>query len=70
MSRHATIITADDGAEIVSAIGEFEGASLPQRSGRVEQVAPGVRIGIEAAKPYVVIGAACFVVGLLIGALL
>ncbi|TPO08017.1 hypothetical protein [Mesorhizobium sp. B1-1-5] len=46
MPRYATIVTADDGAEIVSAIGEFEGASLPQRSGRVEQVAPGVRIGM------------------------
>jgi len=46
MPRYATIITADDGAEIVSAIGEFESASLPQRSGRVEQVAPGVRIGM------------------------
>jgi len=46
MPRYATIITADDGAEIVSAIGEFESASLQQRSGRVEQVAPGVRIGM------------------------
>lgn len=46
MPRYATIITADDGAEIVSAIVEFEGASLPQRSGFLEQVAPGVRIGM------------------------
>jgi hypothetical protein len=46
MPRYATIITADDGAEIVSAIGEFESASLPQTSGHVEQVAPRVRIGM------------------------
>lgn len=44
MPRYATIVTADDGAEIVSAIGEFESASLPRHS--VEQVAPGVRIGM------------------------
>jgi len=46
MPRYATIIIADDGAEIVSAIGEFEGSSLPHGSGCVEQVAPGVRIGM------------------------
>ncbi|SFP35028.1 hypothetical protein SAMN03159463_04058 [Mesorhizobium sp. NFR06] len=46
MPRYATIITGDDGAEIVSAIGEFEGAGLPHGSGRIEQVAPGVRIGM------------------------
>ncbi|MDX8520879.1 hypothetical protein [Mesorhizobium dulcispinae] len=46
MPRYATIITGDDGAEIVSAIGEFEGAHLPRRAGRVEQVALGVRIGM------------------------
>jgi len=51
MPRYATIITADDGAEIVSSIGEFEGASLPLRSGRVEQVAPGVRIGMVRGGP-------------------
>ncbi|MDX8526311.1 hypothetical protein RFM68_17565 [Mesorhizobium sp. MSK_1335] len=51
MPRYATIITADDGAEIVSAIGEFEGASLPRRNGRVEQVAPGVRIGMVRGGP-------------------
>ncbi|TGP17969.1 MULTISPECIES: hypothetical protein [unclassified Mesorhizobium] len=51
MPRYATIITADDGAEIVSAIGEFEGASLPRHNGRVEQVAPGVRIGMVRAGP-------------------
>ena len=38
MPRYATIITADDGAEIVSAIGAFEGADPPRRTGRVEQV--------------------------------
>ncbi|MGX5805007.1 hypothetical protein ACWGS9_27685 [Bradyrhizobium sp. Arg314] len=36
MPRYATIIIADDGAEIVSAIGEFEGANLPRHN--VEQV--------------------------------
>jgi len=51
MPRYATIITADDGAEIVSAIGEFEGASLPRRSGNVEEVAPGVRIGMVRGGP-------------------
>ena len=51
MPRYATIITADDGAETVSAIGEFEGASLPLRSGRVEQVAPDVRIGMVRGGP-------------------
>ncbi|KUM26904.1 hypothetical protein AU467_19455 [Mesorhizobium loti] len=42
MPRYATIITTDDGAEIVSAIGEFESLGLPRRAGRVEEVAPGV----------------------------
>ncbi|TPJ31990.1 hypothetical protein [Mesorhizobium sp. B2-8-3] len=51
MPRYATIVTADDGAEIVSAIGEFEGASLPRGSGRVVQVAPGVRIGMVRGGP-------------------
>ncbi|MDX8468891.1 hypothetical protein RFM26_24590 [Mesorhizobium sp. VK23B] len=51
MPRYATIITDDDGAEIVSAIGEFEGAHLPRRAGRVEQVAPGVRIGMVRGGP-------------------
>ena len=45
MYRYATIIT-DDGPEIVSAIGQFEGAASQPRLGRVEQVAPGVKIGM------------------------
>ena len=45
-TRYATIITDDDGQEIVSAIGEFEGAAPRPRLGRVEQVAPGVLIGM------------------------
>ncbi|MDX8442202.1 hypothetical protein [Mesorhizobium australafricanum] len=49
MPRYATIIIADDGAEIVSAIGEFEGANLPRHN--VEQVAPGVRIGMVRGGP-------------------
>lgn len=51
MPRYATIITADDGAEIVSAIAEFEGAGLPRGSGCVEPVAPGVRIGMVRGGP-------------------
>ncbi|TJU93365.1 MAG: hypothetical protein E5Y12_28460 [Mesorhizobium sp.] len=46
MPRYATIITGDDGREVVSAIGEFEGAAPQVRLGRVEQVAPGVLIGM------------------------
>ncbi|SDA88993.1 hypothetical protein [Mesorhizobium qingshengii] len=44
--RYATIIIDDDGREIVSAIGEFEGAAPRTRLGRVEQVASGVLIGM------------------------
>ncbi|KRB23596.1 MULTISPECIES: hypothetical protein [Mesorhizobium] len=44
--RYATIITDDDGRDIVSAIGEFEGAAPRPRLGRVEPVAPGVLIGM------------------------
>jgi hypothetical protein len=44
--RYATIITDDDGREVVSAIGEFEGAAPQPRLGRIEQVAPGVLIGM------------------------
>ena len=46
MPRYATIITGDDGREVVSAIGEFEGAAPQPRLGRVEQVAPCVLIGM------------------------
>ena len=45
-TRYATIITGDDGREVVSAIGEFEGVAPRPRLGRVEQVAPGVLIGM------------------------
>ncbi|WP_032917017.1 hypothetical protein [Mesorhizobium erdmanii] len=44
--RYATINTDDDGHEVVSAIGEFEGAAPRARLGRIEQVAPGVLIGM------------------------
>ncbi|PAQ04088.1 hypothetical protein LRP31_16110 [Mesorhizobium mediterraneum] len=44
-SRYATIITDDDGREVVSAIGQFEGAA-PVRHGRVEHVPAGVQIGM------------------------
>lgn len=43
--RYATIITDDDGREVVSAIGEFEGAP-DARHGHFELVAAGVRIGM------------------------
>ncbi|MBN9218971.1 MAG: hypothetical protein J0I79_13545 [Mesorhizobium sp.] len=46
MPRYATIITNDDGLEIVSAIGEFEGAAPQARLGRIEPVMPGVLIGM------------------------
>lgn len=51
MPRYATILTGDDGAEIVSAIGEFENAHPPLRAGRVEEVAPGVLIGMVRGGP-------------------
>ncbi|OBQ74516.1 hypothetical protein [Mesorhizobium erdmanii] len=44
--RYATIITDDDGHEIVSAIGAFEGPAPQARLGRIEQVALGVLIGM------------------------
>ncbi|MER9434884.1 hypothetical protein [Mesorhizobium sp. M0618] len=46
MIRYATIITDADGQEIVSAIGQFEGAAPQPRLGRVEQVSPSVKIGM------------------------
>ncbi|MER9348638.1 hypothetical protein [Mesorhizobium sp. M0227] len=46
MTRYATIITDADDQEIVSAIGEFEGAAPQPGLGRVEQVAPSVKIGM------------------------
>jgi hypothetical protein len=51
MPRYATIITDDDGHEIVSAIGEFEGAAPTARTGRIELVAPGVLIGMVKGGP-------------------
>lgn len=45
-TRYATIITGDDGQEVVSAIGEFEGAAPRPCLGYVEQVGPGVLIGM------------------------
>ncbi|PBB95134.1 hypothetical protein [Mesorhizobium sp. WSM3862] len=51
MPRYATIITGDDGVEIVSAIGEFASFGEPPRTGRVEEVVPGVRIGMVRGGP-------------------
>ncbi|TPN81959.1 hypothetical protein FJ987_25300 [Mesorhizobium sp. CU2] len=56
MPRYATLITGDDGAEIVSAIGEFESSAPPHRASRVEQVAPGVRIGMVRGGPLEAVG--------------
>ncbi|TIM38276.1 MAG: hypothetical protein E5Y69_13700, partial [Mesorhizobium sp.] len=44
-NRYATVIADDDGREVVSAIGQFEGAA-PVRHGRVEHVPAGVQIGM------------------------
>lgn len=51
MRRYATIITDDDGREVVSAIGAFEGAAPQPRLGLIEQVAPGVLIGMVRGGP-------------------
>jgi len=56
MPRYATIITADDGHDAVSAIGIFEGTARPLRSGRVEEVAPGVLIGMVRGGPIDAVG--------------
>ncbi|QPC92080.1 hypothetical protein [Mesorhizobium sp. INR15] len=57
MSRYATIITDNDGRELVSAVGEFEGTGRPDpRAGRVEIVAPGVRIGMVRGGPVEAVG--------------
>ena len=49
--RYATIIADDDGREVVSAIGVFEGTAPQARIGRVEPVAPGVLIGMVRGGP-------------------
>lgn len=46
MPRYATIIIGDDGREVVSAIGEFEGACREPGFGHAEAVAAGVRVGM------------------------
>ncbi|CAH2404752.1 hypothetical protein [Mesorhizobium ventifaucium] len=48
--RYATIISDDDGREVVSAIGEFEGAP-DVCHGQFEPVAVGVRIGMVRGGP-------------------
>ena len=49
--RYATIIADDDGREVVSAIGVFEGTAPQARIGRVEPVVPGVLIGMIRGGP-------------------
>ncbi|CAN7500028.1 hypothetical protein LJR234_003628 [Mesorhizobium amorphae] len=62
MPRYATIITDDDGQEIVSAIGEFEAA--PQaRAGRLEAVPAGVLIGMVRGGPVDAVGGFGFPLG-------
>ncbi|PZV40077.1 hypothetical protein [Mesorhizobium kowhaii] len=63
MVRYATIITDDDGREVVSAIGEFEGAAPQPRLGRVEQVVPGVLIGMLRGGPVDAVGGFGFAQG-------
>ena len=61
-TRYATIITDDDGREVVSAIGEFE--SAPQaRAGRFETVAAGVLIGMVKGGPVDAVGGFGFPLG-------
>jgi hypothetical protein len=61
-TRYATIITDDDGREVVSAIGVFE--SAPQaRAGRFETVAPGVLIGMVKGGPVDAVGGFGFAPG-------
>ncbi|MBA1143163.1 hypothetical protein [Mesorhizobium neociceri] len=55
-NRYATIITDDDGRELVSAIGVFEGATPQARIGRIESVVPGVLIGMIRGGPVDAIG--------------
>ena len=55
-NRYATIITDDDGRELVSAIGLFEGTAPQARVGRVEPVVPGVLIGMIRGGPVDAIG--------------
>ena len=50
-NRYATIITDDDGREVVSAIAIFEGTAPQARIGRIEPVAPGVLIGMVCGGP-------------------
>ena len=45
-TRYATIIIDDDGREVVSGIGQFEGAAPDLPVGRVEAVGAGVLIGM------------------------
>jgi len=63
MPRYATIITGDDGHHIVSAIGVFEGTAKPRRPGCVEEVAPGVLIGMVRGGPLDAVGGFGFALG-------
>jgi len=63
MPRYATIITGDDGHDVVSAIGIFEGTTKPSRPGQVEEVAPGVLIGMVRGGPVDAVGGFGFPLG-------
>lgn len=56
MPRYATIITGDDGHDVVSAIGIFEGTTRPLRAGQVEEIPPGVLIGMVRGGPVDAVG--------------
>lgn len=45
-TRYATIITADEGHEVISNIAQIEGAAPRVRSGTVEPVADAVQVGM------------------------
>jgi hypothetical protein len=55
-NRYATIITDDDGREVVSAIAIFEGTAPQARIGHIEPVAPSVLIGMVRGGPVDAIG--------------
>jgi hypothetical protein len=61
--RYATIVTSDDGHDIVSAIGVFEGTVKPRRAGQVKEVVPGVLIGMVRGGPVDAVGGFGFPLG-------
>lgn len=62
-TRYATIIIDDDGREVVSGIGQFEGAAPELPAGRVEAVGAGVLIGMVRGGPVNAFGGFGFPLG-------